>query len=140
VGAIEGEHLLGVGRVEQEEGGPVHDVLAEQLRRLVAVRGAARGVEERDVVGVCELLGRRSRELAEADREHGCAQGVLERLPGAEIGGKRERPDQLGSANRPLQPPTGLLGRDVRRFHVAILGRLPLGRPGALPMRRAIES
>jgi hypothetical protein len=41
VGAEGRKHLLEVGRVDQEEGGPVPDVLAEQLRRLVAVRRAA---------------------------------------------------------------------------------------------------
>ena len=105
--AVEREDLRGVGRVDQVERGPVHDVVAEQLRRLVAVRRAAGGVEERDVVGVRELLRRRPGELAEADREHGRAQRVLERLPGAEVGGERERPDQLGGADRLLHAPTG---------------------------------
>ncbi len=123
MGAIEREHLLRVGRVDQEEGGPVHDVLAEQLRRLVAVRRAAGGMKERDVVGVGELLRRRARELAEADREHGRAQRVLEWLPGAEVGGERQGPDQLGRADRLLPAPTGILGRELRRFHVGILGR-----------------
>ena len=59
----------------------MRDVVAEQLRGLVPVRGAAGGVQQGDVVGVRELLGRRTGELAEADREHGRAHRVLERLP-----------------------------------------------------------
>src|SRR6266566_5281095 len=38
----------------------------------------------------------------EADREHGRAQRVLERLPGAEVGGEREDAGQLGRADRLL--------------------------------------
>ena len=94
--------LGGVARVDERERGPRHDVVAVELRRLVPVRGAARGVEQRDVVRVDELLRRRSGELAEPDREHGGAQRVLERLPGAEIGRERQRPDHLGRANRLL--------------------------------------
>jgi len=43
---------------------------------------------------------------------------VLEGLPGAEVGGEREGPDQLGRANRLLRPRTGLLDRDGRHLHV----------------------
>ena len=71
------------------------------------VRGAAGGVEERDVVRVGELLRRRSRELAEADCEHGRPQRMLERLSGAEVGCERERPDQLGCAERMVHTLTG---------------------------------
>jgi len=95
-------------------------------------------VEERDVVGVRELLRRGSRELTEADREHGRAQRVLELLPGAEVGGKRERPDQLSRANRLFPPPNGLPGQEVGRFHVGILSRSPLDLRVMFPMRRAI--
>jgi len=86
VGPEERKDLCGVARVDEREHGPRHDVVAVQLRRLVSVRGAPRGVKERDVVRVDELLRRCSGELAETDREHGGAQRVLERLPGAEIG------------------------------------------------------
>ena len=102
VGPVEREHLRRVGRVDQEERGSVRDVVAEQLRRLVPVRRAPGGVEQRDVVGVGELLRRGSGELAEPDREHGAAHRVLERLPGAEIGRERERADDLGGADRLL--------------------------------------
>ena len=58
-----------VGPVERERPPPARsgrrgrtrpggDVVAEELRRLVPVRGAAGGVQERDVVGVRELLAR----------------------------------------------------------------------------------
>ena len=80
----------------------MRDVVAVQLRRLVPVRRAPGGVEERDVVGVRELLGGCSGELAEADREHGGAHRVLERLPGAEVGGERQGADHLGGTDRPL--------------------------------------
>ena len=86
VRAVEGEHLRRVGRVDQEERRAVRDVVVVDLDRLVAVRGAARRVEQRDVVGVGELGGGGSRELAEPHREHGGTQRVLERLAGAEIG------------------------------------------------------
>ena len=59
-------------------------------------------MKERDVVGVHELLCRCPGELPQTDREQGGAQGVLERLPGAEVGRQRERSDHLGSANRSL--------------------------------------
>ena len=103
VGSVELENLRRVGRVDQIEGGSMGDVVAEQLRRLVPVGRAAGSVQERDVVGVGELLGGCSGELAEPDRQHGGAQGVLERLPGAEVGSDREGADDLGSANRPLR-------------------------------------
>ena len=108
VGPVERQDLRGVGRVDQEERGSVRDVVAEQLRRLVPVRRAPGGVEERDVVRVRELLRRCSGELAEPDREHGGAQRVLERLPGAEVGREREGTDHLGGADRLLmlrEPP-----------------------------------
>ena len=80
----------------------MRDVVAEKLPRLVPVGGAAGGVQQRDVVGICELVRRGARELAEPYREHGRANGVLERLPGAEVGGDRQRGDQLGGADRLL--------------------------------------
>jgi hypothetical protein len=80
----------------------MRDVVAEQLRRLVPVRRATRGMEERDVVRIHELLGRRSGELAETNREHGAAQRMLERLPGAEVGCDREGTNHLGRADRSL--------------------------------------
>ena len=86
IGLVEREHLRRVGRVDQEERRPVLDVVPEQLRRFVPVRRAARGVEERDVVRVRELLLRCPGELAEPDGEHGAPHGMLERLPRAEIG------------------------------------------------------
>ena len=86
VGAVEREQLGRVGRIDQEERAPMLDVVAVQLRRLVTVRRASGGVQERDVVGRRELLPRRSGELAEPNREHGRPQRVLERLPGAEVG------------------------------------------------------
>ena len=86
---VEREHLRGVDRVDEEERRSVRDVVAEELSRLVAVGGAPGGVEERDVVRVHDLLRRCSGELAQPDREHGGAHCVLERLPGAEVGGER---------------------------------------------------
>ena len=117
VGAVEGEHLRRVGRIDQEEGCPVLDVLAEEERRLVPVRGAAGGVEERDVVRVGDFRRRRSRELAETDGQHRASQGVLERLPGAEIGRQRDRPDDLRCPDRVLTR------RGARSVCVVIPGR-----------------
>ena len=92
VGPVEREHLRRVGRVDEEERCPMRDVVAVELRRLVAVRGASRSVEQRDVVRVDELLRGRAGELSQTDREHGGAQGVLERLSGTEVGREREAP------------------------------------------------
>ena len=44
VGPVERQHLRRVRRVDEEERGSVLDVLAEQLRRLVPVRGAPGGM------------------------------------------------------------------------------------------------
>ena len=118
----EREDLRGVARVDERERGPRHDVVAVQLRRLVPVRGAPGGVKERDVVRVDELLRGCSGELAETDREHGGAQRVLERLPGAEVGREREGADHLGSADGPLagrQPCRACRG--ILRRHVGML-------------------
>ena len=41
VGAVEREHLRRVGRVDEEERGPVRDVVVVDLQRLVPVRRAA---------------------------------------------------------------------------------------------------
>ena len=57
VGLVERENLGRLGRVDEVEGGSVRDVVAVQLRRLVPVRRAPGGVEERDVVSLAELLG-----------------------------------------------------------------------------------
>ena len=59
-------------------------------------------MEERDVVRVRKLLRRRSRELPEADREHGSPQRMLERLSRAQVGRKRKGADHLCGADRPL--------------------------------------
>jgi hypothetical protein len=45
---------------------------------------------------------------------------VLERLPGAEVGGERECPDELGRADRLLNETTAWLGRGARRFQLYI--------------------
>ena len=118
---VEREHLLGVGRVDEEERRSVRDVVVIQLDRLVPVRRAAGGVEERDVVGVDELLRRRSGELAETDCEHRGAQRMLERLPGAEVGRERDRADGLGRANRLLDVRQCSTSSGVGCRHVAIL-------------------
>ncbi len=123
---VEREHLRGVDRVDQEERGPVRDVVPEQRRRFVPVRRATRGVEERDVVGVGKLLLRSPGELAETNREHSGAQGMLERLPRTEVGREREGADHLGRADRAFLPrrcccdAAGVLSR-----HGVILRRPP---------------
>ena len=122
---VERKHLRGVGRVDEEERGSVRDVVVVHLDRLVPVRRAPGGVEERDVVGVGELLRRCSGELAEPDGEHGGAQRVLERLPGAEVGREREGADHLGSADRPLARRQHCCDCSwIVRRHVGILGRI----------------
>ena len=115
VRAVERDDLIHVGRVDEEEGGPMLDVLAEELRRLVPVRRAAGAVEERDVVGVANLVRGCAGEFGQADREHRRAQRVLERLPRAEVGRERERADELGGADRLLHVADPTLGfLDVR--------------------------
>ena len=132
VASVEREDLRGVGRVDEEERRPVRDVVAEELRRLVAVRRAPRRVEERDVVRVREFLCRRSGELTETHREHRAAQRVLERLSGAEVGRERECTDDFGRTDR-------LLARShvcsdfsvLLRCHGGILGRIAQRERGA---------
>ena len=65
------------------------DVVAEQFPGLVPVGGAAGGVEKGDVVGVGELVRRGACKLSESDGEDGGADGVLEGLAGAQVGGDR---------------------------------------------------
>ena len=98
----ERDDLLGIARVDERERGPRHDVVPVDLRGLVSVRRATRGVQERDVVRIDELLRRRSGELAQPDREHRGAQRVLERLPRPEVGRQRQRTHHLGRTDRPL--------------------------------------
>ena len=109
---VEGEHRVAVGGVDQEERGPVADVVAEKLSRLVAVRRAAGRVQQRDVVGVGALGVRGPGERAEADGKDRRAQRVLERLAGAEIGRERQHRHQLGRAHRLLDRPLHL-GRSL---------------------------
>lgn len=59
-------------------------------------------MQERDGVGVGELLCRRIGSLAETDCEHRGTQRVLERLTGAQVGREGERADDLGGPDRLL--------------------------------------
>ncbi len=77
-------------------------VVAVELCGLVPVRGAAGGVEQRNVVRVDELLGGRSGELTQANGEDRGAQCVLERLPGAEIGRERQCAHELSRTDLPF--------------------------------------
>ena len=110
-GPVERQHLRGVGRVDEEERGSVRDVVVVHLRCLVPVRRAPGGVEERDVVGVRELLCRRSGELAETGpRARRCATRAraAARCRGRSRARGRRPPRQRGSAARrtaaPLRP------------------------------------
>ena len=80
----------------------MRDIVVVDLNRLVPVRRAAGRVQQCDVVGFRELLVGCSRQLAEAHREDGSTQRMLERLPGAEVGRERKRADHLGGADRLL--------------------------------------
>jgi hypothetical protein len=106
----EADDLLRIAGVDDGEGAARDDVVAEQERRLVPVRGAAGRVQERDVVGVADVPGRRIRELREPHREDGGPERVLERLPGPEVGREGERGDDLRRADRLLDH-----ARDPRR-------------------------
>ena len=118
----ERKHFCGVAQVDERERGARHDVVAVELRGLVPVRRAPRGVKERDVEGVDELLRRRSGELAQANREHRAAHRMLERLSGAEVGRERQGADDLGGANRPrARGEPGCLLPEVPLLHVATL-------------------
>ena len=102
--------------------------LAEKLAALAALPPGsialltlrASAVEERDPVRVREVLGRCAGELTKPHREHRAAQGMLERLPRAEVGRERERADHLGRAKRALGR-----GRCVRDCH-GIVSRHPV--------------
>ena len=97
--AVEGDHLAHVGRIDEEERSAMLDVLAEHLRRLMPVRGAAGGVQERHVIAVADLLRRAAGTIGETFRQDGSAQCVLERLSCPEVGRKRNRPDEVGGAD-----------------------------------------
>jgi len=64
--------------------------------RVAIITGASQGIGAG--------LTRAYRELAEPDREHCGANGMLQRLPGAEVACDRQRGDQLGGADRLLNP------------------------------------
>ena len=119
--AIERDHLIHVGGIDEEEGGPVLDILAEELRGLVPVRRASGAMQERDVIGVANLIRGRSGEVGKADREHRGAQCVLERLSRAEIGRERKRADELGCADRLLH--SAILRPKIPRRPATILYR-----------------
>ena len=149
VRTVERKHLSGVDRVDEEERRSVRNVVAEQLRRLVPVRRAPGRVEKRDVVRVEELLRGRSGELAQTDGQHGRAQGVLQRLPGAEVGGERQGADHLGSTDRLLAcrqyscDRSGILRRHVDTLlpYVGRSQRRPTVAPAAsTSIRRAAAS
>ncbi len=129
IGPIKREHLRGIRRVDQEEGGPVCNVVAVELSSFVPVRRASRSVEQSDVVRGGEILGRRSGKLAETDGEDGRAQRMLERLTGAEVGRKRQRPDHL------CRTDGRLLGERPRRLRSAV--RSPTRTP---PYFRSVDS
>ena len=100
---VEREDLRRVGRVDEVERGPVRDVVAEQLRRLVPVRRAAGRVEERDVVGVGELLRRTPRRARRGGRRaRRCAARAraAARCRGRSRARGRRRPRRRGSAAR----------------------------------------
>jgi hypothetical protein len=69
--------LVEVPSVDEGELGPRLDVITEQLRLLGSVRGAPDRVQQRDVVGVAQLLRREAPELAEADRQDRRSERVL---------------------------------------------------------------
>ncbi len=75
--------LLEITRIDERELGPRQDVVSVREGGFVTVRGAPRGMQERDVVGICQLVHGGPGELAETDGESGGTECVLERLPGA---------------------------------------------------------
>ena len=97
-------------------------------------------MEERDVVRVGEVPRRGVGELAEAHRQHRSPQRVLERLSRAEIGRERQRPDHLGSTDRPFAGGHcrwGCFG--VFRSHAAILRRIPVASDPTMGSTRTAE-
>ena len=128
VGSIELDHLCRVGRVDEIEGGPVRDVVAEQLRRLMSVRRAAGGVKQRDVVGVRQLLARTRRRVPRGGRRaRRCASRarVAARSRGRWRSRARRRPPPRGSAARASAAPLGRIRGPPRSL------RRTLSRPGS---------
>lgn len=91
------EHL---GLLAHEDGcefGVEVDLAAAcKLRVLGSPRGAAQEAQERDVVELAPLAGGQSERVRYALGERARAQRMLHRLARAEIGGERDRGDELG--------------------------------------------
>ena len=110
----EGRDLVEVAGVDERERRPRHDVVAVQLRRLGRVRGAAEGVQQRDVVRVAELLRGRAREVAQPDgedRRSAARARAAARCPGRSRATRRRPPRRRGSGAR--RAPPGDASRDV---------------------------
>src|SRR5262249_378305 len=67
--------------------------------RLVRVRRAAHRAQQRDVVDRRQLGPADAELVAEPRRDHGVAQGLLQRLVVADVAGERDRGEHLGEAH-----------------------------------------
>jgi hypothetical protein len=73
--------------------------IAENLRRDVRVRGAARMGEEANVVGLRDGLAVDAEPVGEPHRNQGAMQAVLEREPHAGVRRQAQRRDQLRASD-----------------------------------------
>ena len=124
----------GLPRVDERERRPRHDVVAVQLRRLVRVRGAAGGVQQRDVVGVARAPApTRPRARRAGRRASRCAARAraAARCRGRSRARGRRPPRRLGPGARRAPP-----GDASRLFlRAAALRRAVQGPKQSLPAR-----
>src|ERR1700738_5078129 len=66
------------------------NLVAHRPRGNVRGDGAAQVLQQRDVVDLVDFLVRETEQVGGLGREQAAAQGVLERKPGAEVGGERQ--------------------------------------------------
>jgi hypothetical protein len=82
--------------VQRHEPGPRRQLVAERLGRDLGFGGAAQEAQQGEVVDDVELGPAQVERIAETGRQHARAEGVLDRLAHAQVGGQRERRDKLG--------------------------------------------
>ena len=90
----------GASVVEQRQLRPGRQLVPELARNLMRVAGAAHEAKQRHVVHVAQLLLGQAGSRCQAEAEQAATKLVLERLPVREVGGERQRGDDLRQADR----------------------------------------
>jgi hypothetical protein len=94
-----GDHSCWRPEIQRHQPRARGELVAECLGRDVCLGGAAQEAQERHVVDRPELLLAQSQRVAETGGQDTGAQGVLDRLAHAEVGGQRQRRDYLCQAD-----------------------------------------